>query len=104
MLRPVYHGENGVRTLRELGRSYQTIGKDLTRVMNRLKALYRGWGIACAGTQVYAARTREEWLGKLPRAGVRLRAERLYQPLDGLQALRREVRPGLLAESRKHKA
>jgi hypothetical protein len=44
MLRPVYHGENGLRTLRELGRSYQTIGKDLTRVMNRLKAVYRGWG------------------------------------------------------------
>jgi hypothetical protein len=41
MLRPVYHGENGVRTLRKLGRSYQTIRKDLTRVMNRLKALYR---------------------------------------------------------------
>jgi Transposase len=38
MLRPVYHGENGLRTLRELARSYQTIGKDLTRVMNRLKA------------------------------------------------------------------
>ena len=50
MLRPVYHGENGLRTLRELARSYQTIGKDLIRVMNRLKALYRGWGIACAGT------------------------------------------------------
>jgi hypothetical protein len=41
MLRPVYHGENGLRTLRELGRSYQTISKDLTRVMNRLKARYR---------------------------------------------------------------
>jgi transposase len=51
MLRPVYHGENGLRTLRELGRSYETISKDLTRVMNRLKALYRGWGIPCAGTQ-----------------------------------------------------
>ena len=48
MLRPVYHGENGLRTLRELARSYQTISKDLTRVMNRLKALYRGWGIPCA--------------------------------------------------------
>jgi transposase len=35
MLRPVYHGENGLRTLRELARSYQTIGKDLTRVMNQ---------------------------------------------------------------------
>ena len=31
MLRPVYHGENGLRTLRELGRRYQTISKDLTR-------------------------------------------------------------------------
>jgi hypothetical protein len=102
MLRPVYHGENGLRTLRELGRSYQNISKDLTRVMNRLKALYRGWGISCAGTQVYAARAREEWLKKLPQAGVRRRAELLYQQLDGLQALRREVRPELLAESRKH--
>jgi hypothetical protein len=70
MLRPVYHGENGLRTLRELGRSYQTISK-LTRVMNRMKALYRGWGIPCAGTQVYAARCREEWLSKIPHAGVR---------------------------------
>jgi transposase len=104
MLRPVYHGENGLRTLRELARSYHTIGKDLTRVMNRLKAVYRGWGIACAGTQVYAPRYREEWLNKLPQAGVRRRAELLYQQLDGLQALRREVRPELLAESRKHKA
>src|SRR5262249_47426884 len=42
MLRPVYHGEHGLRTLRELGRSYQTISQDLNRVMNRVKALYRG--------------------------------------------------------------
>jgi hypothetical protein len=41
LVTPVYHGESGVRTLRELGRSYLTINKDLTRVMNRLKALYR---------------------------------------------------------------
>jgi transposase len=104
MLRPVYHGENGLRTLRELGRSYQTVGKDLVRVMNRLKALYRGWGIPCAGTQVYALRYREEWLSKIPQAGVRRRAELLYQQLDGLQGLRREVRGEFLAESRRHKA
>src|SRR5438309_8912171 len=35
--------------LRELARSYLTIVKDLTRVMNRLKALYRSWAIPCAG-------------------------------------------------------
>src|ERR1039457_6242127 len=36
-LRSVYHGENGLRTLKELARSYLTISKDLTRVMNRVK-------------------------------------------------------------------
>src|SRR5262249_13408287 len=48
LLTPVYHGESGVRTLRELTRSYLTLTKDLTRVMNRLKALYRSWAILCA--------------------------------------------------------
>jgi hypothetical protein len=47
-LSAVYHGENGVRMLRELSRSYLTISKDLGRVMNRLKALYRSWAIPCA--------------------------------------------------------
>src|ERR1700756_385078 len=75
MLRPVYHGENGLRTLRELGRSYQTISQDLNRVMNRVKALYRGWGIACAGTRGYAPPYRQEWLQKIEQAGVRRRAE-----------------------------
>ena len=101
MLRPVDHGEHGLRTLRELARSYQTLSKDLNRVMNRVKALYRGWSIPCAGTQVYAPRYRGEWLGKIEHAGVRRRAELLAQQLDGLQALRRTLRPELLAESRK---
>ena len=83
---------------------YQPLSQDLNRVMNRLKALYRGWGIACGGTQVYAPRYREEWLGKIKHVGVRRRAELLYQQLDGLQVLRRTLRPELLAESRKHKA
>ena len=96
--------ENGLRTLRELARSYQTISKDLNRVMNRLKALYRSWGIACAGTKVYAPRYREQWLDKIAQAGVRRRAELFYQYLDGLQVLRRKVRGELLAEGRKHKA
>ena len=49
-LKPVYHGEHGIRTLKELGRSYLTITKDVTRVMNRIKALYRSWAIPCSGT------------------------------------------------------
>src|SRR3974377_2107503 len=97
MLRPVYHGEHGLRTLRELGRSYQTISKDLNRVMNRVKALYRGWSIPCAGTQVYAARYRQEWLGKIEHAGVRRRGGLLHEQMDGFQAVRRPAAPELLA-------
>jgi len=78
--------------------SDQTLSQDLNRVMNRLKALYRGWGIACGGTQVYAPRYRDEWLGKIEHAGGRRRAELLYQQLDGLQALRRTLRSELFDE------
>ena len=39
----------------------------------------------------------EPWSYLLPQAGVRRRAELLYQQLDGLQALRREVRPSFAA-------
>src|SRR5580698_299059 len=103
-LKPVYHGEQGLRTLKELSRSYLTITKDLTRVMNRLKALYRSWAIACAGTKVYAPRHRSEWLGRISEAGVRRRAEHCYQQLDVLRLLRQQVRRDLLLESKKHQA
>jgi transposase len=104
MLRAVYHGENGLGTLRELTRGYLTISKDLRRVMSRLKALYRSWGIPCSGSQVYAPRHRERWLSKITQPGVRRRAELLYQQLDGLSVVRHTVRGELLAESRKHHA
>ena len=98
-LKPVYHGETGVRMLRELARSYLNLVKDQTRVMNRLKAMYRSWAIPCAGRDVYYARHRAEWLGKIREAGVRRRAEHLYQQLDMLQHLRQQARRELLAES-----
>ena len=102
LLESVYHGETGVRMLRELARSYLTIVEDQSRVMNRLKALYRSWGIACAGRDVYYVRHRVQWLEKLREPGVRRRAERLYEQLDGMQRLRRMARHDLLVESRKH--
>lgn len=103
-LKPVYHGEHGLRTLKELGRSYLTITKDVSRVMSRVKALYRGWAIPCSGTTVYAPRHRAEWLAKISEPGVRLRAERFYQQLDLLQPVRQGARHDLLSESRKHPA
>jgi len=103
-LKAVYHGEHGMRSLKELGRSYLTITQDTTRVMNRIKALYRSWAIPCSGTTVYAARHRQAWLAKIVEPGVRVRAEHLYQQLDSLQPLRLEARRQLLRESHKHAA
>jgi transposase len=103
-LSSVYHGGAGVRTLKELARSYLTISKDLARVMNRVKAIYRSWGIPCAGKQVYAPRHRAEWLAKITEVGVLRRAEFYYQQLDALRVLRQTSRRELLAESKKHKA
>jgi transposase len=100
-LKSVYHGETGVRMLRELARSYLTVVKDLSRVMNRLKALYRSWAIPCAGRDVYYTRHRSQWLEKIPEAGTRRRAEQLYQQLDMLQHLRQQTRRELHRLDRK---
>ena len=91
-LSAVYHGEHGLRMLKELSRSYLTISKDLVRVMNRLKALYRSGAIPCAGKQVYTPRYRSEWLSKITEPGVRRRAELYYQQLDALRFLRQPAR------------
>ena len=103
-LNPVFHGETGNRALKELARSYLALTRDTTRVMNRLKALYRSWAIPCAGQRVYAPRYRSEWLAKISEAGVHRRAEIDYQQLDALRSLREQVRRDLLAEGRKHSA
>src|ERR1039458_10276018 len=103
-LRSVYHGDHGLRTLKELVRSYLTITQDLSRVMSRVKAIYRSWAIPCSGKQVYAPRHRAAWLAKINEPGVHRRAEFYYQQLDALRCLRQEVRRDLLAECKKHKA
>src|ERR1700694_527476 len=86
MLRPVYHRDNGMRAVKELARSYVTISKDQARVMTRVKALYRSWGIACSGKQIYTVRHRVSWIEKIKEPGVRRRAEVYYQQLGGLRA------------------
>jgi transposase len=103
-LAPVYHGQTGLGALQEAARSYLTLTQDATRVMNRIKAVYRGRGIACAGQKVYGARHRGEWLEKLSEPGRHRRAERLYEQLDQLQLLRQQARRDLLGESRQHAA
>ncbi|MGH9356265.1 MAG: IS110 family transposase [Terriglobia bacterium] len=104
LLSPVYHGETGTVMVKQLGQSYAALTEDTTRVMSRLKALYRGQAIASTGKKPYGRRHRDEWLAQLKGAGLHRRAEILYQELDALQALRREARRELVLECRKHGA
>jgi len=102
LLSAVYHGENSTRTLQELARSYQALTEDTTRVMSRLKAIYRSQAIPYGGKKLYTQRHRGAWLQQLKQPGLHRRAARLYEQLDLLQQLRRQARQELMVESQKH--
>jgi transposase len=103
-LRAVYHGSPHQATLSELARTYRTVVADATRVMQRIKALFRARGIKTPGTRVYQVAARREWLAKLPQSGARFRAEVLYAQLDALRQLRPKVKAAMIAEARRDPA
>ena len=104
LLSPVYHGETGTTTVKQLSETYAALTEDTTRAMSRLKALYRGQAIPSMGKKLYGRRHRDGGRAQLKGAGRHRRAEILYQELDALQGLRREARRELILECRKHGA
>lgn len=103
-LKAVYHGDHGMRMLKELVRSYDCLVSDTTRVMNRLKAIYRGRAIGCAGHDIYRQDGREQWLAKLRERGAKQRASFLYQQLAALKPLRHEAKRMMVQEARRQRA
>ena len=103
-LKAVDHVDHGVRALKELVRNYECLVQDTTRVMTRLKAIYRGRAIACKGEGVYREATRAQWLKKLKEPGVKTRASYLYKQLAALKPLRHEAKLLMVREARKQAA
>jgi len=103
-LRAVYHGSAHRATLKEFTRTYQNLVEDSTRVMLRLKALFRARGIKTPGKRVYHPTGRAQWLEKLPERGARFRAETLYAQLDVLRSLRPKAKAAMIAEARRDPA
>ena len=103
-LRAVYHGSADRAPLKELARTYQNVVEDGTRVMLRLKALFRARAIRTPGRRVYGVRERAQWLAKLADRGVRFRAQVLYAELDVLRALREKAKVSLVREARRDPA
>jgi transposase len=98
-LRAVYHGSGPRTTLKELTRAYQQLVEDATRIMLRLKALFRARAIPTPGAGVYHPQERAQWLAFLTDRGARFRAEALYAQLDQLRALRPKAKAAMLAEA-----
>jgi len=100
-IKSVYHGASGVLTLKELVRCYTNLVEDSTRVMLRIKALFRARAIPTPGTSVYRARERSKWLARIESRGARMRAESLLRQLDSLLELRPWAKAAMIAEARR---
>ena len=85
-LKPIYHGEQSTRGVKELALSYIAVVEMARAVKNRLKAMFRGRGIECSGTGVYSPDERKEWLAKLDNPALCSRANRLWQELECFSA------------------
>ncbi len=103
-LRMVYHGSALHLDLKEFTRTYRNLVEDSTRVMLRLKALFRARAIRTSGTAVYHPRNRGQWLAQLTERGIRFRAEALYAELDVLRALRPKAKAAMIAEANRNPA
>jgi len=103
-LRAVYHGSAQRGVLKELTRTYRNLVEDSTRVMLRLKALFRARGLPTPGSTVYQPRHRARWLAQLPDGGARFRAEALYAELDLLRQLRPRAKAAMVTEARRDPA
>jgi transposase len=99
---PVFKDRGGLRGLREAARVNGMVTRDVVRVKNRLKSLYRSRGIRCTGEGVYDPRRREAYVRELPKAmqGV---AEVLGAELDQLDVLKKRTERAMVKESHRHR-
>jgi hypothetical protein len=101
---PVYHGEHGLRTLKELARSYLTITKDLTRVIGAYQSdlpqlgdpLCRPTGVFARSSGGVARETERN--RRAPSGRILLSAVRWVSPFTAAGPARAAL------ESRKHSA
>lgn len=101
-VKAVYKGDQQQQQLKELCRAYDNLVEDATRTQNRLKAIYRGRGIDCAGHAIYRTDQRTEWLAKLEDEAARFRAASLLEQLDSISHLRKQAKQRLVAQARRH--
>ena len=99
-LKAVFHGVPEVLTLKELVRNYTNLVEDSTRVMLRIKAIFRARATRTPGVSVYRPSQRKQFLAKLE-GGARVRAASLFAQLDVLLELRPKAKAAMIAAARR---
>lgn len=103
-LRPVYQATEVGEALKQLSHSHEALVNDVTRMKNRLKAIYRGRGLGCKGESVYSRAQRQYWLGLLETKQLQRRATYLYEELDCVESLRAEAQKEMCRAARRQPA
>ncbi len=96
----VYKAAKHLAALKNAVRGHLMVVRDVVRVKNRLKAIWRSRGIRST-VGVYDPNTRGGWIKRLP-AAHRSLAEGLGQQLDVLEPLREQAERLLLKEAKTH--
>jgi transposase len=99
----VYKAPRELEALREAVLAYGLVMRDLVRVKNRLRAVYRSRGISVDGEDIYRAGRREEQQAKLS-PGKRMLVEMMVQQLDVLETLAESAEKRVEEEAGAHRA
>ena len=97
----VQRTSSAYRQLRELGRTHTMVVRDVVRVQNRIKALFRSRGVSVSGKGIYSEEGRKAPLERLPEAS-RGAAETLFAEYDAVAKVRRHAEKDLVAEAHRH--
>jgi transposase len=98
-LKPVYHQTHSVAELKHLAAIYTQLTADRTRVMNRLRAIFRSRALTI---KLEDRDERAEYVKQLPSAAQRERAGFLLAELDMLDELQKRACKQMKAEAKKH--
>ena len=104
LLSAVYHGETSALEVQHLARSYTMLTEDTTRVMGRLKAVFRGQAIACTGKKLYGKRHRDDYLAQLALAVCGAAPSVFTRNWTPCSRCAAQARHELIVECRKHAA
>jgi transposase len=96
----VYKAPEKFTELRNAVRAYDKLTRDVVRVKNRLKALYRSRGVA-TDKGIYGYETRGRWEKKLP-VSHRYLAGMMGEQLNSLEELQKEAEVWLKKEAKTH--